>query len=73
MCGSILSCQHVPDSEGEDVSSLGSSSAEYFGGMAQECVRWLPGRSIGPGLAADPGSVTWAIPAPWGTLRSGPI
>src|SRR5216684_4763180 len=59
----FLSCRHVPDSGGEDVSSLGSSSAEYFGGMAQECVRWLSGR-IGPGLAANPGSVTVrAIPA----------
>ncbi len=53
-----LSCRHVPEfGRGEDVSSFGSSSAVYFGGMAQECVRWLPGR-IGPGLAADPGSVT---------------
>src|SRR5712692_5088502 len=59
----FLCCRHIPDSGGEDVSSLGSSSAEYFGGMAQECVRWLSGR-IGPGLAADSGSVTVrAIPA----------
>jgi len=46
-----------PISGGEDVSSFGSSGAEYFGGMAQECVRWLIGW-IGPGLVADPGSVT---------------
>jgi len=46
-----------PISGGEDVSSFGSSGAECFGGMAQECVRWLPG-CIGPGLVADPGSVT---------------
>ncbi len=46
-----------PISGGEDVSSFGSSGAEHFGRMAQECVRWLPG-CIGPGLVADPGSVT---------------
>ncbi len=57
MCSSILGCRHVPDSGGEDVSSFGSSSAEYFGGTAQECVPWLPG-CIGPGVVADPGSVT---------------
>ncbi len=33
------------------------AGAEHFGRMAQECVRWLPG-CIGPGLVADPGSVT---------------
>src|SRR6266699_995843 len=43
--------------EANHVSSFGSSGAEYFGGMAQECVRWLIGW-IGPGLVADPGSVT---------------
>jgi len=67
----FLSCRHVPDSGGEDVSSLGSSSAEYFGGMAQECVRWLPGR-IGPGLAADPGSVTCGPFRPVGRHAAGP-
>ena len=46
-----------PISGGEDVSSFFSSGAEYFGGMAQECARWLPGW-IGPGLVAGPASVT---------------
>jgi hypothetical protein len=46
-----------PISGEEDVSSFGSFGAEHFGGMAQECVRGLPGW-IGPGLVADPGSVT---------------
>ncbi len=31
--------------------------------MAQECVRWLPGR-IGPGLATDPDSVTSIAASP---------
>ncbi len=57
MCSSILGCRHVPDSGEEDVSSFGSSGAEHFDGMAQECVRWLPG-CIGPRVVADPGSVT---------------
>ena len=58
MCSSISMLPGTyPISGGEDVSSFGSSGAEYFGGMAQECVRWLPGW-IGPGLVADPGSVT---------------
>src|SRR6266568_4930644 len=57
MCSSILGCRHVPDSGGEDVSAFGSSGAEHFDGMAQECVRWLPG-CIGPRVVADPGSVT---------------
>ena len=47
----------TPNSGGKDVSSFGSSGAEYFDGMAQECIRWLTGW-IGPGLVADPGSVT---------------
>jgi hypothetical protein len=58
MCSSIsMLLGAYPISGREDVSSFGSSGAEYFGGMAQECVRWLPG-CIGPGLVADPGSVT---------------
>jgi len=57
MCSSILGCRHVPDSGAEDVSSFGSSGAEHFDGMAQECVRWLPS-CIGPRVVADPGSVT---------------
>src|SRR5207249_4945989 len=57
MCSSILGCRHVPDSGGEDVTSFGGSGAEHFDGMVQECVRWLPG-CIGPGIVADPGSVT---------------
>ncbi len=69
MCSSILSCRHVPDSGGEGVSSFGSSGAEYFGGMAQECVRWLPG-CIGPVLVADPGSVTTVL-ANWVLGRTG--